>query len=167
MRWLALLVVSGCTCVDAPNGIFPCSSDDECVGGFHCIAGRCSNGSSDAGVCPTGMGGLADCSNLGCAGQPCEFTSISRGICCGTTCVDPGNDDNNCGGCGNTCPGSFCAVASSATVVSGYCACSTTCPGTKTCELGGCVCRSDADCLTGQKCSMLPAVGGVCWYPPP
>jgi hypothetical protein len=47
--------------------------------------------------------------------QPLDLATPSCGgcgglLCCGTRCVDPMNDPNNCGGCGRACPpGNVCS----------------------------------------------------------
>jgi hypothetical protein len=113
-----------------------------------------------------------------CAGQPCIFTSTSRGVCCGDQCVDPGGQ-GNCGGCGNFCSsGVICAPYSTIIgivppLVTGAClGCPMKCPAGQTCGTlpgapgYGCVCHADSDCLMGQQCLLLGQDAGACWYPP-
>jgi len=69
-------------------------------------------------------------------------------LACGTTCVDPMTDKNNCGSCGNVCPG---------TCVSGVC----TCKGV-TCEIdeagGWEQCGIDTEtCEVIDSCSVIGA----------
>jgi len=55
---------------------------------------------------------------------------------CGGICVDPSTDNNNCGGCGNSCAtGATCAGGSCATLVCNGTACQ---GGTACCSNGAC-----------------------------
>jgi hypothetical protein len=88
----------------------------------------------------------------------CKFQCLSPYVTCGTGCIDPRSDLNNCGACGNKSP----AVAGgTATCSDGQCgaACAS---GSSLCD-GQCVnTRSDPKncgscgnkCKTGVKCTL-------------
>ena len=67
-----------------------CQGDTFCAGG-RCVPRTC-NGFSQGGTC--------------------SFQGTAAGMCCpqgfSTTCVNPTNDANNCGGCGINCGGGTC-----------------------------------------------------------
>jgi hypothetical protein len=181
MRWAAAVVLSGCVCVGDPMGDFLCPKGDECTTGYQCVAGRCLTGRPH-GCNKMSENGLAiTCTQPECAGQPCIFSSTSRGICCGDQCVDPADPTGlgNCGGCGNFCSSGVCRTYSSLPlilppIVTGHCLdCPMSCRADQTCDtLPGdigpaCVCHRDSDCLAGQQCLLVPpADAGACWYPP-
>lgn len=88
------------TCVNLKSGSILSGNVVNC--------GACSRGDG-IGVCPYG----ASCSGGVCA---CPSDQInSNGVCCpqgltncdGLTCTDTSSDTNNCGACGNVCPGGY------------------------------------------------------------
>lgn len=80
----------------------------------------------------------------------------TNGVCtcaltCGTQCVDPNSDANNCGGCGKQCgTGQGC--------IGGTCG---TCPSGQTLCAGICT-NTSADPTNCGACGVTCAVGGTC-----
>ncbi|HWE31457.1 MAG TPA: hypothetical protein VHB97_25810, partial [Polyangia bacterium] len=70
-----------------------------------------ANAPSDGGTSPTGA---PDLGTVGACGV-CDAPSI----CCGTSCVNPTNDPNNCGTCGFVCASATCGQALAASMTSG------------------------------------------------
>lgn len=76
-------------------------------------------GAPAGGASGTGTAGAAGSSaGHGGGGSPVEC-SITFPLLCNGTCIDPKNDPNNCGGCGNACPVNECCVNSTCCGASG------------------------------------------------
>lgn len=79
-----------------------------------CDNNVCNPGESQACVGPGGCSGGQRCNDDGsafeaclCAGDEMCGADVCTGseACCGDVCVDTNTDANNCGSCGNSCPG--------------------------------------------------------------
>lgn len=110
-------------------------------GGSAGRAGGGSSGSGDAGAGASGASGSSAGAGPTC-GANCNFK------CCGPECVNTGNDINNCGTCGNVCPGPgpFC---NNGTCDQAPCQ-GVTCTGTATC------CETEC-CKPGELCCNVNA----------
>jgi hypothetical protein len=131
------------------------------------------------GVCP---GVCVTCTADGMCGSPKTCTN-STCVCpageqlCGTTCIDVGSEEANCGACGVACKmGEVCSqgiccgatqssCAGACTDVTGdadHCgACGASCSAVTYCTGGVCTgCDADMDCTAGQRC-----VSGTCVVP--
>lgn len=94
-----------------------CCGDAQCSDGDSCTADTCNNGvcgssaeCASGGICCAGTGCFECCSDNDCnGGKVCTsnkcvtLTCTPPQIACNLKCVNPTNDANNCGGCGNTC----------------------------------------------------------------
>jgi hypothetical protein len=144
-----------CTHKECPNGA--CLPKD---GGAYCPDVEVPCASAPGGCCNWFAG--EECSDDGCCN-----TFLGMAVC-GGKCVDTDNDNNNCGGCGNTC-GSCktcqngacrgpdtsppaCETCSAGQVVSGV-SCGNHCcnPGAECCGNGRCA-PGKCDTLNGQVC---------------
>lgn len=100
---------SDAICADTNQGICICP-DGTIQCGFRCVPG-CPNGQTldlDRCTCfSTCTPDQAACSSDGeCCGGLCDngFCGSCAGLVCGDAgCIDPMNDPNNCGACGNVC----------------------------------------------------------------
>jgi hypothetical protein len=171
-----------------------CPVGDECVAGqcvLDCPIGQelcngvCKDTKSDVANC----GGCAGSGGVVCAmGQSCDegiccaagFENVDNlGKCCpigwkncGGTCVDPNNDNANCGGCANmggvvcgsgtTCEGGECCGANEDNCSGTSCtntqtdnancgACNNACGATEACK-GGLCCDADGEINANGKC---------------
>jgi hypothetical protein len=115
--------------------------------------------SKDTGTPPKDTGAPKDTGTTPEA-APCGSGCGSE-MCCGSTCVDTTQDDNNCGTCGKACGTSTCCSSSCIDTMGtdkancGGCgiACATTC-------VGG-VCQTGACTVDLGKCAHSPCVTGV------
>ena len=94
-----------------------CCNDTQCSDGNSCTAETCNNGACESalecasgGLCCSGTGCFECCSdgdctgNKVCTGNQCvNLVCTAPQIACNLKCVNPTNDANNCGGCGNVC----------------------------------------------------------------
>jgi hypothetical protein len=133
-----------------------------CPDGASCVAGGCTTADAgpatcfgDGGSCPAGTGCIgAYCLGLSCADAgpetSCLFGVSSEGNpmtgeCCGSSCVDLGQNPADCGACGASC-------------VSGICAPGNVClppPGT---DAGSC----PVACTAAQSCVGTTCVDNAC-----
>ncbi len=121
-------------------------------------AGAATGGAAGAngGSAGMGTGGSAG------GGNNCLVDCANRGLrCCGDRCVNPGNDVDNCGRCGNECTGRF-PFCDAGTCGAPTCSAGTTCGGNEQCCGGDC-------CTTGELCCDVPGgpVGGLPRCMPP
>jgi hypothetical protein len=88
--------------------------------------GAGSGGSGGGG----GGGGGNPSTDMANNGRPCAVLCTMGFVCCNGACVNTRNDINNCGGCGNVCPGPnpFCAGTACGTAP-----CSPPCSGGQLC----------------------------------
>ncbi len=106
-------------CGAGRNGAY-CSYGDAGTSEICCAGGGCTDVMNDPNNC--GDCGNACTTGLSCIGGHCEVTSCA-GVanqtpcgtgatdeCCGSSCVDPQTDPNNCGYCGTTCSGAETCV---------------------------------------------------------
>jgi Stigma-specific protein, Stig1/Putative metal-binding motif len=108
----------GGTCAKTQNDTNNCGMCGmKCPAGNTCAGGNCKappmGGSPAAGSPAAGTGGsggtgaTGGAGSAGMAGSPvmptCQPACTGGAICCGTTCVNPATDVNNCGACGNVC----------------------------------------------------------------
>ncbi len=123
-----------------------------------------TTGSTSSGGGTTGSGGAAGGSTStggGGGGSGCAKDCQKDGfICCGSICVNPLNDFNNCGGCGIICNNNppFCAAGKCGKPPCG----GQTCIGTKFC-CGTSCCELNELCCEVQ--SGGPAAGPTCHKP--
>jgi hypothetical protein len=86
-----------------------CPAGSSCQGGC-CVAsqGACPQGKTSArGECDDARCVWQSCTEA-VRDQACSFGSLI-GICCGTACIDPSVDSDNCGACGRQCgDGDWC-----------------------------------------------------------
>ncbi len=158
-----------------------CPINSACMNGG-CVAadGSQSLCAGDGGGCPSGTWcSLGFCLPSGCTGRspgdPCAFGPGTAqpsfvgtdphfgGICCGDTCVDPLQDNQNCGGCGTACAGAcYLGLCMPATPDD---TCLQTCAAGSVCVAGSCV---DGECGTGPAqvqrfiCATPSGEVGVC-----
>lgn len=68
-------------------------------------------GGGDGGAGSGGGGGGNSSTDMALNGKPCAVLCSMGFVCCDGNCVNTRNDINNCGHCGNVCPGPnpFCA----------------------------------------------------------
>ncbi|HVY48687.1 MAG TPA: hypothetical protein VHB21_22520 [Minicystis sp.] len=117
-------------------------------------AGTSSTGTGAGGTTTTstGVGGGSSSSSSGAGGgNGCDATTCQAPfMCCGNACIAPYNDVNNCGTCGNVCPGShpYCDH--------GSCAMQTPCDGGPVCDPPGFCCGSMC-CNEGELCCDVPS----------
>ncbi len=146
-------VGSGCTMADGAQG--SCSSCGTCidlfaVGSLQCPVPSCSGASP---------------------GATCLLSDASPGVCCRGSCLDPfGSDKDNCGACGQGCPGSSacgngtCTIPCTTTAGPTACGAGSTCVGGSYCAQTSCAGAVDgqacADQLGGSLCC-----GGSCVDP--
>jgi hypothetical protein len=173
------LADTDCTTETCRGGHCKCTGNADCPAGTHCSLGACmanptcsdatTNGHETDVDCggdscaPCGVGKIcfadSDCTTTTCRANTCRCTAnvdcpanthCSLGFCmANTTCTDGvkngSETDVDCGG--GTC--GACGVGKA-------CAADTDCT-TETCRGNVCKCTSNADCPTGQHCSL-----GVC-----
>jgi hypothetical protein len=142
--WLALLLLSGCRCVDPGKvRLFSCNDGGACAEGSLCCEGYCVAGTE----CPP---------PAACAG----------GFICNGQCVDLTLSDTHCGACNlactgaTTCAGGQCVARDCA---DGQCAANQVCIE-ETCLQRKCVghfCRDTEVCVEGECRSRL-CVGQLC-----
>jgi hypothetical protein len=117
-----------------------------------------TGGTNDAGPCPNGC----PMAHWTCDPSAGQCVCVPNYSICGTSCVDLGADDANCGSCGTTCDrstGYFCA--------NGACTCGVGNFGLCPLPDGGTVCtdpnadpRNCGGC--GNDCSSLQCINGFC-----
>lgn len=102
---------------DCGSACKQCCSDAQCSDGDSCSADSCVNGQCQfsaecaaGGICCAGTGCFECCSDGDCSGgkvctgNKCvNLTCPAPQIACNLKCVNPTNDANNCGSCGNYC----------------------------------------------------------------
>lgn len=89
-----------CSPGTTPCGTMCCQGKEVCLGGVCCPPG--------SAVCPDGTccdAACGQCLSGTCAPLPDGTSCLNGGTCCGGACADLQADPNNCGSCGNTCPG--------------------------------------------------------------
>ena len=111
-------------------------------------------------------------------------TDCSPNILCGTICVNPSKDQDNCGACGNFCgPGELCSLGKCCPCGSVNCGgvctdvwhdpancgrCGHHCRHGQVCKSGKCTtatgptCSTANDCGTSTACVTYQCTGGVC-----
>ena len=133
---------NGMTCVDTQTDSNNCGScGNACSAGFDCVNGACLSVCGSLSYCdstcvdeqtdPNNCGGCAAASLLytcppgaSCVGGSCQcptgqtMCDSPQGL---PACVDITTDSNNCGACGNTCPGGTCTSGSCCTGCTGEC----------------------------------------------
>jgi hypothetical protein len=115
-----------------------------CPTGSSCQGGACALADGGPGQCATCPAGtactLGECVPIACPSSS-GFCFLGNGnvagLCCGDSCVDPGQDPGNCGGCGIACGSGVCFGAH--------------------CLPSGTGCGQVGGCPSGQACS-----GGQC-----
>lgn len=125
-----------CSTIDLRTDLSNCGGCGYvCPDGVTCDYGACYIPTSTSPACPAGLvlartngvaGTCSGCFPVSCTGLPDGAPCVTQlnyldyagqieqvvGLCCRSTCVDPGTDDQNCGGCGVTCcPGTHCHSA--------------------------------------------------------
>lgn len=108
-------------------------------------SGGATGGSSGSGGASGGAGGSGGSS--GACGN-CDFQ------CCGTACINTGNDIKNCGGCGTVCPGNTPYCDHGVCKDKPPCETGTNCIGTATCCGNKC-------CAVGEICCDVPGPLGT------
>ncbi|MBX7100429.1 MAG: hypothetical protein K1X89_22110, partial [Myxococcaceae bacterium] len=148
----------GGNCSLADAGLASCSgsfANSACAPGLTCTGGKCM-----PQQCPPGATGGVCAFGVGVSGQ----TGPKAGTCCNGACVDPTQDNKNCGSCGRTCAagtlciGDFLSSARCVPKVSGT-DCPVSCMSGTSC-LGG-ICTPTSCNFPGAVCS-LGTGGGVC-----
>jgi hypothetical protein len=89
--------------------------------------------------------------------KDCITASGPSEQCCDGDCVNTETDEENCGRCGNECPGDteHCCKGSCAETQTDprNCGeCGHLCPGAGICSGGQCMCGNDGDCNPGETC---------------
>jgi hypothetical protein len=147
-----------------------------CPSGLYCSNGGCvPSNCGSANPCPTGyaLGNLCACYPVACAsgasGDSCliDGDAQTSGTCCDGACLDLGYDHDNCGACGNVCPGGEYCYA-------GACRTTVACTGLNQGELcaapsgawGECCGTTCADILTDSAncdgCGRICPMGTTC-----
>jgi hypothetical protein len=148
-------------CGDLQNDPKNCGvCGNTCMTDYICVMGRCTFGCTPPKIqCGGDAGGApgSDAAPPGDAGAPDgdAGSPVSPPFC-----TDPGNDNSNCGTCGNVCPADHQCVGGQCSL---HCSPgSTACPSADKCISSG-TCCTDTDCtLPGAKCSV---VGTLCVCP--
>jgi hypothetical protein len=144
---------TGSVLVQSCNDGKACTTDS-------CSAGGCSHGNAANGTaCETDNNA---CTNDVCSGGACTHPdrangsscgSLSSQRCCGGSCVDIRSNENNCGGCGAACSGSYTCEDVAST---------TSCSPHPTGTSGRCRCTSTSHCPQGQICRTSSPYAGRC-----
>ncbi len=117
-------------CVDTENDPFNCGGCGmACALGEACTQGVCSCGATVCAATQACCGGTCTDGGCVCGAATC---SAKAPICCDGQCANPGEDDANCGKCGQPCSAPLKCAA-------GACGCNGgICSGGDTCCAGGC-----------------------------
>ncbi|MDP3156457.1 MAG: hypothetical protein Q8N23_27520 [Archangium sp.] len=143
------------------NGLVDCQ-DPSCAAACAPVE-NCFDGSDNDGDA------LIDCGDPDCLHRSCN-ASAPASKCCGTVCLNLGNDPANCGQCGLVCPTGVCSPFSESGRATGRCACanlpgpgagcSPQTPTTQVCAAGLCDCQgTDNACFSSGRCR-----GQACHY---
>lgn len=118
-------------------------------------AGSTSGGGADASTDATVDSGS---DGGGGDGGACSPACGTGRTCCGGQCVNPGNDPNNCGGCGVHCSGATpycdgsCKPTPACNADGGACGAGSTCCGTDCCGAGQLCCQPNGPLDRGPAC---------------
>jgi hypothetical protein len=146
-----------------------------CEGNFACLCGDpiCTPDGWTCGPCATGggTGGIAGTGGSGTGGIAATGGSGACGTCdiglecCDGSCVNTGNDINNCGDCGSRCDDTrFCDEGFCKPPPCSGTACLATqfCCGTECCKLGQLCCVVPGPGPTGPPGCFDPTPEGTC-----
>jgi hypothetical protein len=181
----------GCISTREADCAYALGGDAGYVAGT-CCAGTCTNGSCDpsarypacggtqgvcldGGACLSWAPGDSSCFPIDCHGRSekdeCAITldggiTGAFGMCCAGSCIDPGSDPNNCGGCGVPCD--ICVASGYLGGFGGICLptgptgdCNASCGFGSVCVFGFCVTSTCTDSNVWWNGSCLASDGKV------
>lgn len=144
MALLSVVVLGACKVTSPDSNVFACTADADCGAGYRCLEKICRSQASLTTGSP----------NEGKCAQAC---APDRKLCCGTSCVDPASDVQNCGACGHACPtGESCLGGTCTRETTGKGSCSN---GIDDDGDGLTDCADTSDCADGTACRR-----GICCH---